>query len=77
MTICAVIDNHTNELINTIVAEPTDPPPANCRLIELTEGHYWSAPANQLIPETSYWNGNAVVAVPDGYHWNGVELVQD
>ena len=32
MTICAVIDSN-NQLINTIVAEPTDPAPDGCQLI--------------------------------------------
>lgn len=49
MTICAVIDNLTNEQINIIVAEMTDIPPEGCRLVE--------------IPDGFYWNGTDVVAV--------------
>lgn len=47
--ICAVIDNVTNEQINTIVADLSDLPPDGCRLVE--------------IPDGSYWNGSGVVPV--------------
>lgn len=74
MTTCVVIDINTNEQVNTIVAEPTDLPPLNCRLVELPEGHYWSSQANQTIHYTSYWNGTEVVPIPEGYYWDGSEL---
>jgi hypothetical protein len=41
MAICAVIDNVTNKLVNTIVAEVTDLPPEGCRLLEVPEGMIW------------------------------------
>jgi hypothetical protein len=50
MTICVVIDNQTNQLVNTIVAEPSDLAPEGCRLIEVLDGYYW--------------DGNAVVPIP-------------
>lgn len=34
MANCAVIDSN-NVVINIIVAEPTDTPPANCTLVEI------------------------------------------
>ena len=34
MTTCAVI-NEENVVVNLIVAEPTDPPPEGCTLIEI------------------------------------------
>lgn len=45
MTICAVISTTTGELVNRIVAEPTDLPPDGCYLIELPEGYYWNGTA--------------------------------
>jgi len=41
MTICAVIDSN-NQLVNTIVAEPTDPAPEGCKLLEIPEGMIWN-----------------------------------
>ena len=38
---CAVIDNQTNEQINFIVAQATDPAPDGCRLVEIPDGYYW------------------------------------
>jgi hypothetical protein len=52
MTICAVIDNKTNQQVNLIVAEVTDLPPEGCRLVE--------------IPDGFYWNGTDVVEVVNG-----------
>ena len=34
MTTCAVVDSD-NQVVNLIVAEPTDTPPAGCTLIEI------------------------------------------
>lgn len=51
MTICAVIDLTTNELVNTIVAEPTIEPPINCRLVEIPSGYRWDGTQVSLIPE--------------------------
>lgn len=48
MAICAVIDNVTNKLVNTIVAEVTDLAPDGCRLLEVSEGFYWGN--GQLLP---------------------------
>lgn len=39
---CAVIDNQTNQQINFIVAEITDPAPEGCNLIEIPDGYYWN-----------------------------------
>jgi len=41
MAIMAVIRNSDNELINTIVAEPTDYCPEGCRFVELPPNHTW------------------------------------
>ena len=49
MTICAVIDSD-NQLINTIVAEPTDVPPIGCTLLEIPNGYYWDGSQISLIP---------------------------
>lgn len=57
MAICAVIDLETNQLVNTIVAEPTIEAPLGCKLVE--------------IPDNCYWDGMQVspmpVGVDDGY----------
>ena len=50
MTICAVIDSN-NQLVNTIVAEPTDLAPDGCTLVEISEGYYWDGKQIILIPE--------------------------
>lgn len=42
MTVCAVINNATNEQVNLIVASPTDPAPNGCRLVELPVGFKWN-----------------------------------
>ncbi len=47
MSICAVFDSHTGEMVNRIVAEVTDTPPDGCYLV------YW--------PENTYWDGEKVV----------------
>jgi hypothetical protein len=61
MAICAVIDNVTNKLVNTIVAEVTDLPPDGCRLLEIPEGMIWDegvadfivpAPLPEVVEET-------------------------
>jgi hypothetical protein len=56
MTICAVIDSN-NQLVNTIVAEPTDLAPEGCTLIEIPNGYYWDGVAVSLMPEVID-NGN-------------------
>ena len=38
--ICAVIDGN-NQLVNTIVADSTDPAPDGCILVEIPDGFYW------------------------------------
>jgi len=48
MTVCAVIALDTNECVNMIVAEPTDLPPENCRLVEIPDGYYWDG--QQVAP---------------------------
>lgn len=50
MTVCAVFDEQTGELVNTIIAEVTDPPPEGCFLV------YW--------PENTYWDGEKFVEYP-------------
>ena len=49
MTTCAVIDSN-NQLINTIVAEPTDPAPNGCTLVEIPVGFYWDGSQVSPIP---------------------------
>lgn len=41
MATCGVIDIQTNQLINTIIAEPTDAPYDNTYLVEIPDGFYW------------------------------------
>jgi hypothetical protein len=48
MTICAVIDNTTNQQVNIIVAEVTDLPPEGYRLVEIPEGFYWNG--SDVVP---------------------------
>ena len=50
MAICAVIEINTNQLVNTIVAEPTDPPPDGCKLVEIQPGFYWDGQQVSPIP---------------------------
>ena len=50
MTICAVIDNETGKLVNSIVAEPTDFAPEGCSLVEIPEGYFWDGEKVSLIP---------------------------
>ena len=55
----AVIDLETGEQVNLIVADPSDPPPNGCELVELPAGFLWSQerrqtveiPARELPPE--------------------------
>jgi len=49
MTICAVIDSN-NQLVNTIVAEPTDLAPDGCTLVEIPDGYYWDGAQVSPIP---------------------------
>lgn len=46
---CAVVLIATGEVINVIVAEPTDPAPDNCELIAIPEG--------QPVSIGWYWDG--------------------
>ena len=48
MAICAVIDLDTNQLINTIIAEVTDLPPNNTKLIEIPTGYYWNEDTKEV-----------------------------
>lgn len=56
MTICAVIDLTTNQQINMIVAEATDPPYDNTKLVEIPDGYYWDG--SQVSPIPVVTNGN-------------------
>ena len=49
MTICAVID-FNNQLVNTIVADPTDFAPNGCTLVEIPDGYYWDGIQVSPIP---------------------------
>lgn len=49
--ICLVINNETNEQINSIVADSNDPPPDGCRLVELISDMYWDGVQLTQIPE--------------------------
>jgi hypothetical protein len=48
MAVCIVVDLTTNEVVNTILANPTDIPPVGCKLVEVPEGYYWEN--GQLLP---------------------------
>jgi hypothetical protein len=52
MANCALV-NSNDELINLIVAEPTDPVAEGFKLIEVLNGYCWDADSKQLqlIPE--------------------------
>ena len=53
MTVCAVIDSN-NQLVNLIVAEPTDIAPDGCTLIEIPVGMYWDGvqvTTRPIVPE--------------------------
>lgn len=45
MTVCAVINNETGQLVNTVVAEPTDVVPDGFSLVEIPEGYFWNGSA--------------------------------
>lgn len=49
MAICAVIDLATNQQINTIIAEVTDLPPDNCKLVEVIPGLVWDSVTSQFV----------------------------
>lgn len=57
MATCGVIDIQTNQLVNTIVAEPTDTPYDNTYLVEILDGYYWDNLTASF---------NKIVGVPDG-----------
>ena len=50
MAICAVIDLETNELVNTIVAEPTIEAPLGCKLVKIPENYYWDGQQVSPMP---------------------------
>jgi len=50
MSVCAVFDQDTDELVNFIVADVTDEPPVGCYLV--------------FVPEGTYWNGESFVEYP-------------
>lgn len=47
MANCAVIDSN-NQIVNTIVAEVTDPIPEGFTLVEIPDGYYWDTNTQQL-----------------------------
>lgn len=58
MTVCAVIDNATNEQVNLIVAEPTDLAPNGCRLVEISPGYCWDAATGTVVQIESVSDGD-------------------
>jgi hypothetical protein len=48
MTICAVINLETNQLVNTIVANESDLAPEGCKLVEIPNGYFWDESTGQL-----------------------------
>ena len=48
MANCAVIDANNN-MINFIVADPTDTPPDGCTLVEIPDGYYWDSVTAQVL----------------------------
>ena len=58
MANCALVNNN-DELINLIVAEPTDPVSEGFKLVEVPNGYCWDVDSKklQLIPEKKI-NGN-------------------
>jgi hypothetical protein len=52
MAICAVIDS-SNQQINLIVADPADPAPIDCRLVEIPNGFYWDGSQVSPVPEVT------------------------
>ena len=51
MASCAVIDINTNEQVNFIVAEVTDPAPNGYKYVEIPNEHYWSQELGQVLPQ--------------------------
>lgn len=49
MATCAVIDAQ-GTAVNFIIAEPTDPAPEGCTLMEIPDGFYWDGSAVSPIP---------------------------
>jgi hypothetical protein len=58
MTVCAVINNETNEVVNTIVAEPTDRVPEGFKLVEIPEGYFWDGTAVVQVETEEVLDGN-------------------
>lgn len=52
MTVCAVIDGD-NQLVNLIMAEPTDVAPDGCTLVEVPAGMYWDGTQVSALPVAS------------------------
>jgi hypothetical protein len=50
MADCAVIDANNN-MINFIVADPSDLPPDGCKLVEIPVGYYWDATTASVLAE--------------------------
>lgn len=74
MANCAVIDLQTNEQINFIIAEVTDPAPDGYKYVEIPNEHYWNQYVGQVLLQTHYWDGSQVQTIPDGYYWDGTQL---
>jgi hypothetical protein len=53
MTICALIQTDTLELINMIVAEPTEPVPEGTMLLEVPEGYSYNNGRVFKVEETN------------------------
>jgi hypothetical protein len=56
MTICAIVDSNNN-VLNTIVANPTDVAPLNCVLVEITNDTNGAGTGYVYIPQANKFQG--------------------
>lgn len=56
MATCLVIDSN-NQVVNRIVADPTDTAPDGCRLVELPPGTYWTGSEVAPVPADEVTDG--------------------
>lgn len=76
MARCAVVDVDTSIVTNIIVAEPTDPPPANSVLVAIKKIPVDVSMIPGLDPEHPLAKEGADQPAHIGWKWTGIEFVE-